>query len=148
MREREVTAAKERTLRRLCHVLVPLLAADPKASAAKRRGQLSEAVRRVCEDNRLKVSSALAWVIVSELENLGAVSSYGRELAFDAAGLLHTSGDAAPARDSCSSLQKLTSELEALEALAQERLDRRKKRQKAREQGRMSKRRRLNEDDE
>merc|ERR1711907_436898 len=105
-----------------------------KAIASRRRGILCEAVVRVCGENALTVSTALSWVVVGELEKLGIVRSQGRELEFDKNAAEAMSPRHRPGRNT---LQAFESELHALEAVAQERLDRRKKRQKAREKGRV-----------
>jgi len=121
----------QRALENLTARVAKLLSADVEALACERRGPLLAAVTRVCCERGLSVSYALAWDILQELERNGAVRVNGREVKFVAEDAVQL----ADAQLSCSA-----SELELLEGLARERLDRRKKRQ--RDRARSVKRRR------
>jgi len=133
-------AEAEAVLSRLCAALLPALAADPEAGACARRGRLAQLVARLCQERGLEVSAALALQVTQELERSGAVVSRGRTLE-----LVNTAAGSAAGHPPSGGLGIEAKDLELLEELAKERLDRRKRRQKARDRGRVAKRRRMDD---
>lgn len=128
------SAECEETLVRLCAALAPHLAADAEAGACRRRGALVPILSRICSDHELQVSTPVAWDLLRVLEETGAVHVEGRDLKLRCAG----GGDSQTKR----TLKDFAAALPRLDASARERLDRRKRRQKARQQGKAAKRRR------
>lgn len=130
--ERAARSAKgEDVLNRLCGALAPRLAADAAAAACRRRGPLVAEITRVCSEGGLSVSTPVSWDIVRVLEERGELASDGRDVWLGA-------GEAA--KEELPKLADFAGEVELLDGLARERLERRKRRQKAREHA--SKRRR------
>lgn len=127
----EGAAEGDKALGSLCDALGPLLAADKEAASFKRRGPLVEVIPRICKAQGLDVSNSLAWHIVHKLEGTGALEVQGRDVKL--------SPSLAPGGGS---LAAFSSSLASLEGLAREWLERRRKRQKAREQGKANKRQR------
>lgn len=142
-RKRAIDATKEQKLHTFSQALGAFLADDSKAVALRRRGVLGEAMVRICGEHGITVSTALAWVIIGELETLGVVRIQGRELIFDKEVAKEVGREYKQAHDS---LHSFKPDLDMLETLAKERSERRKKRQKARAQGRVAKRRRLEDE--
>lgn len=127
-----------RLLGQLCVGLAPLLGADAEARACRRRGPLVAAVTRLCGERGLRVSYALSWSILQELERIGLVHARGREVELTAPAA--SAGAGAESKDT--ELGALAAKVGLLEELSREQLERKKKRQKSREQGRDAKRRR------
>mmetsp|Transcript_18229 Transcript_18229/g.29122 ORF Transcript_18229/g.29122 Transcript_18229/m.29122 type:complete len:528 (-) Transcript_18229:37-1620(-) len=136
--ERHQAAETTQMLQSMSATLATLLAKDTGACACRRRGPLGEAVVRVCSSHGLAVSSALAFVLIGELENLGVVKSHGRELEFN---------KDAEAKSNSKALSAFKTDIALLEDFAKERLNRRRKRQQAREKGRAAKRKCAGDDD-
>lgn len=126
-------AQGEEVLGKLCAALMPLMVKDPQALACKRRGMLVVEIARLCRGAGLDASSAVVWDIVRVLEQRGDLVVSGRDVELRRDGA--ASGDPP-------SLQAFACDLPMLDFVARERLEKRAKRRKAREQGKASKRRR------
>jgi len=136
--ERQQAAKTDQILQAMSATLAIFLAKDSGACACRRRGPLGEAVVRVCSSHGLTVSAALAFAIIGELETLGVVKSQGRELEYNK--------DVA-VKSSSEGLSAFESDIGLLEELAKERLNRRRKRQQARDFGKAAKRKCAGDDD-
>jgi len=132
------SAQGEETLGRLCTALVPLLAQDSEAAACKRRGPLVPILARVCKDYGLEVSTPVAWDILRVLEQSGEVQPVDKR----GVELKHKAAPATGEPPNPVGLKPFSAAVAELDALARDRLGRRRSRQKSREQGKSAKRRR------
>eukprot|EP00929_Paragymnodinium_shiwhaense_P061002 TRINITY_DN30455_c0_g1_i1.p1 TRINITY_DN30455_c0_g1~~TRINITY_DN30455_c0_g1_i1.p1 ORF type:complete len:542 (+),score=173.38 TRINITY_DN30455_c0_g1_i1:59-1684(+) len=129
---------QQETLDRFCRALSPLLSADEEAAGCKRRNAFAQVVARLCTTAGLSVSQGLAYLVVGQLEKLGALTSKGRDMALAAS---------KPAKKGAQkALAACSKDLELLEKMTQERMERKKKRLKARQAAKATKRRRTEEE--
>lgn len=134
--EAEAQAAKaakgQEAMKRLVEALLPFLAKDAEASTARRRGELASSLVRAGGSHGLQISMSLAQALLSEMEAAGQLEVQGRDVA-----LQSTSREGFPER-----LADCAGDLPFLEALAKERMDRRRKRQQARDRTKAAKKQR------